>query len=425
MSAPTRPAPKRSGAARRPRPPRAIAFPAGASCASGSASSGSIRTAARAGIRVRESRAVSGRPPKGLFVTFEGIEGSGKSTQVGARHAVRLQASASPVARDTRARRHDRRRGLRDVLLGWSGTARPGRRASPDVRRPAAAPLRDDRARPRRRARRSLRPVHRRLARLSGGGTGARRGNRRRSSTDVLPPRERRDVPRSTAPSRRRSRASPPRSGGRSRPVRARGSRVPPACPGGLPAPRAARAEALRPARRAARARTRSSPRSGTISRAGSTRRGLLPRGTPSVRERIPDAAVVLLAGPGSRRLEAMALAEAAHVVCRAGHLPGEPAEDCPDCRRVRRKEHPDVMVAAPESARRVNPPAVRGDVRLEGDDDSDRSRPRARRRRDPPSVRGAAAGPSSCSTSTGPSPPPTAPSSRFSKSRRPAHGSF
>ncbi|MFI5180434.1 MAG: hypothetical protein ACHQPI_03490 [Thermoanaerobaculia bacterium] len=76
------------------------------------------------------------------------------------------------------------------------------------------------------------------------------------------------------------------------------------------------------------------------------------------MRGRIPDAAVVLLAGPGSRRLEAMAMAEAAHVVCRAGHRAGEPSEECPDCRRVRRGEHPDVMVAAPESARRVNPPA-------------------------------------------------------------------
>lgn len=72
---------------------------------------------------------------------------------------------------------------------------------------------------------------------------------------------------------------------------------------------------------------------------------------------RTPDAAVVLLAGPGGRRLEAIAMAEAAHIVCRAGHLPGEPSEECPDCRRVRRREHPDVMVAAPESARRVNPP--------------------------------------------------------------------
>lgn len=75
------------------------------------------------------------------------------------------------------------------------------------------------------------------------------------------------------------------------------------------------------------------------------------------MRERIPDAAVVLLAGPGSRRLESVAMAEAAHVVCRSGHVPGEPAETCPDCRRVRRREHPDVMVVAPESSRRVNPP--------------------------------------------------------------------
>lgn len=76
------------------------------------------------------------------------------------------------------------------------------------------------------------------------------------------------------------------------------------------------------------------------------------------MRERIPDAAVVLLAGSGSRRLEAMAMAQAAHVVCRSGHVPGEPTETCRDCRRVRRKEHPDVMVAAPESSRRVNTPS-------------------------------------------------------------------
>ncbi|HUM01961.1 MAG TPA: hypothetical protein VL084_06725 [Thermoanaerobaculia bacterium] len=73
--------------------------------------------------------------------------------------------------------------------------------------------------------------------------------------------------------------------------------------------------------------------------------------------ERIPDAPVVLFAGPGSRRLELLALAEAAHVVCRAGHLPGAGDDDCPDCRRVRRGEHPDVMVAAPESRRRVHTP--------------------------------------------------------------------
>jgi hypothetical protein len=75
------------------------------------------------------------------------------------------------------------------------------------------------------------------------------------------------------------------------------------------------------------------------------------------VTERLPDAPVVLLSGPGSRRLEAVALAEAAHVVCRAGHRPGEGSDDCPDCRRVARGEHPDVMVAAPESRRRVHAP--------------------------------------------------------------------
>ena len=74
--------------------------------------------------------------------------------------------------------------------------------------------------------------------------------------------------------------------------------------------------------------------------------------------DRIPDAAVVLLAGPGSRRLEGLALAQSAHVVCRVRHRPGEGSDDCPDCRRVRRGEHPDVMVAAPESRRRVHTPA-------------------------------------------------------------------
>jgi DNA polymerase III delta prime subunit len=70
----------------------------------------------------------------------------------------------------------------------------------------------------------------------------------------------------------------------------------------------------------------------------------------------VPDAPVVLLAGPGSRRLEAIAIEAAAHVVCRRSHRP--PALDCPDCRRVPKKEHPDVLVAAPEASRRANVPA-------------------------------------------------------------------
>ena len=72
---------------------------------------------------------------------------------------------------------------------------------------------------------------------------------------------------------------------------------------------------------------------------------------------RLPEAPVVLLAGPGSKRLEALALAEAAHVVCRFSHEPGEGGPDCPDCRRVVAGEHPDVLVAAPESRRRVHVP--------------------------------------------------------------------
>jgi len=71
----------------------------------------------------------------------------------------------------------------------------------------------------------------------------------------------------------------------------------------------------------------------------------------------IPQAPVVLLAGPGAKRLEALALAEAAHVVCRYAHPAGTAVPDCPDCRRVAVGEHPDVLVAAPESRRRVHTP--------------------------------------------------------------------
>jgi DNA polymerase-3 subunit delta' len=71
-----------------------------------------------------------------------------------------------------------------------------------------------------------------------------------------------------------------------------------------------------------------------------------------------PEAPVVLLSGPGGKRLEALALAEAAYVVCRFAHEPGTAGPDCPDCRRVARGEHPDVLVAAPESRRRVHTPS-------------------------------------------------------------------
>lgn len=63
-------------------------------------------------------------------------------------------------------------------------------------------------------------------------------------------------------------------------------------------------------------------------------------------------APVVLLAGPGSSRLEAAALDEAATVICGSGF---DAEASC--ARRVFRKEHPDLMVAAPEQRRRVNTP--------------------------------------------------------------------
>jgi hypothetical protein len=66
----------------------------------------------------------------------------------------------------------------------------------------------------------------------------------------------------------------------------------------------------------------------------------------------VSGAPVVLLAGPGSGRLEAAALEEAASVICGSGF---DPESSC--ARRVFRKEHPDLMVAAPERRRRVNAP--------------------------------------------------------------------
>ena len=64
-------------------------------------------------------------------------------------------------------------------------------------------------------------------------------------------------------------------------------------------------------------------------------------------------APVVLLAGPGSARLEAAALDEAAAAICGSGF---DAESSC--ARRVFRREHPDLMVAAPQRKRRVNTPA-------------------------------------------------------------------
>jgi hypothetical protein len=66
------------------------------------------------------------------------------------------------------------------------------------------------------------------------------------------------------------------------------------------------------------------------------------------------DVPVQLLTGRGSKRLEAEALDVAASLLCRTG----DRTASCPDCRRVARREHPDLLVAAPERSRRANVPA-------------------------------------------------------------------
>lgn len=65
------------------------------------------------------------------------------------------------------------------------------------------------------------------------------------------------------------------------------------------------------------------------------------------------DVPVQLLTGRGSRRLEAEALDLAAGLLCRTG----DRTSACTDCRRVARREHPDLLVAAPERSRRANTP--------------------------------------------------------------------
>jgi dTMP kinase len=74
----------------------------------------------RSVFTVREFRPVIGRRRRGLFVTFEGIEGSGKSTQV-ARVARALGSLGVPVLATREPGGTAVGLALRDVLLGWSG----------------------------------------------------------------------------------------------------------------------------------------------------------------------------------------------------------------------------------------------------------------------------------------------------------------
>lgn len=72
-------------------------------------------------------------------------------------------------------------------------------------------------------------------------------------------------------------------------------------------------------------------------------------------------SAPLLLAGAVSRQLEREAYAEASRLLCRSAPHPPEDAGACHDCRRVGEKEHPDLLVAAPESHRHVHAPAFEG----------------------------------------------------------------
>ncbi len=65
-----------------------------------------------------------GRGRRGLFVTFEGIEGSGKSTQV-ARVARTLTRLGVPALATREPGGTTMGLALRDVLLGWSGRIDP------------------------------------------------------------------------------------------------------------------------------------------------------------------------------------------------------------------------------------------------------------------------------------------------------------
>ncbi|HQR67408.1 MAG TPA: dTMP kinase, partial [Thermoanaerobaculia bacterium] len=67
---------------------------------------------------------MSARRPRGLFVTFEGIEGSGKSTQV-ARVAERLGELGVPAVATREPGGTDLGRTLREVLLHASGRLDP------------------------------------------------------------------------------------------------------------------------------------------------------------------------------------------------------------------------------------------------------------------------------------------------------------
>lgn len=122
MSPPRRPAAKRTRRRDAAEEAAGIAPPDLVRTALGIA--GQYTNGSRLVFGVRESRPVIGRRRRGLFVTFEGIEGSGKSTQV-ARVARTLADLGVPALATREPGGTNVGLALRDVLLGWAGRLDP------------------------------------------------------------------------------------------------------------------------------------------------------------------------------------------------------------------------------------------------------------------------------------------------------------
>ena len=296
-------------------------------------------------VRIRAVIRLNRAASRGLFVTFEGIEGSGKTSQI-ARAAEWMEARGLPVLATRNPGGTELGKLLRDALLHSRGHIDAGaelllmmadrRHHLATMIEPALAAgthVLCDRYTDASRAYQG-----------AGRGLGERRVDAlhrawcRRDPDRTIPPRParrararaRREAPRSVV--RQVRRAKTRNSIERVRAAYRRRARMEP--------------KRFVGHRRVAARRTTSFFHSKKIFNPSS----LSPR-LPEAR--VSGAPVVLLAGPGSSRLEVAALEEAAAAICGSGFD-----------RRVDRaraassaKEHPDLMVAAPERRRRVNAP--------------------------------------------------------------------
>ena len=120
---------------------------------------------------------------RGLLITFEGPEGSGKTTLIGAIARRLVEAGEQPLLiREPGGTAIGER--IRNILLDPASAGMcPGDRAAADGGQPGPTRAREDRSRPRSRNDRALRPVCRRLGRLPGLRPGPGRPHRSTSST--------------------------------------------------------------------------------------------------------------------------------------------------------------------------------------------------------------------------------------------------